>query len=251
MAMLLRGLALRGEGKTNSPLRICRSWSRIASACGDNGTRCCRPDFMRGGGMVQTLASKSISAQRAPNTSPERPAVQGFENQRRRVVREPRIPIPGEITRLTGITAQMVAGKSIDERQVNTFIAEAVLIIAHNAAFDRPFTERSWDAFAAKHWACSVSEVDWRACGHTGTRLGYLLNDCRLFHDGHRALDDCRAVLEILSRPLPPSTDPPLKTLVETARMATVRIWQRVLRSITKTPSKRVAIDGPMAAMAR
>ena len=140
-------------------------------------------------------------------------------------LREPHVPIPSEVTRLTGITAQLVAGKCIDPDQVTAFIADAVLIIAHNAAFDRPFCEKSWDVFSGKHWACSAREIDWHARGHTGTKLGYLLNDYRLFHDGHRALEDCRAVLEILARPMPPATDPPLRMLLESARMATVRIW--------------------------
>jgi DNA polymerase-3 subunit epsilon len=140
-------------------------------------------------------------------------------------LRQPRIPIPAEITRLTGITADMVAGKSIDADEVDEFVADAVLIIAHNAGFDRPFCERSWGSFSRKHWACSSNEVDWQARGHAGTRLGYLLSDYRLFHDGHRALEDCRAVLEILSRPLPPATEPPLKALLESARIATIRIW--------------------------
>ena len=140
-------------------------------------------------------------------------------------LRQPSIPIPAEITRLTGITADMVAGKSIVADEVDEFIADAVLIIAHNAGFDRPFCERSWGSFSGKHWACSSNEVDWRGRGHAGTRLGYLLGDYRLFHDGHRALEDCRAVLEILARPLPPATEPPLKTLLESARIATIRIW--------------------------
>jgi DNA polymerase-3 subunit epsilon len=34
--------------------------------------------------------------------------------------------------------------------------------------------------------------------------LGYLLNDYGLFHEGHRALDDCEALLEVLAQPLAP-----------------------------------------------
>jgi DNA polymerase-3 subunit epsilon len=45
--------------------------------------------------------------------------------------------IPPEITNLTGITDEMVAGHSIDDRAVNDLLGRVVLIIAHNAAFDR------------------------------------------------------------------------------------------------------------------
>jgi DNA polymerase-3 subunit epsilon len=48
---------------------------------------------------------------------------------------------------------------------------------------------------------------------------------CGLFHDAHRAVDDCRALLEILARPLPATGEPALKRLLDTARKATYRIW--------------------------
>jgi DNA polymerase III epsilon subunit-like protein len=45
---------------------------------------------------------------------------------------DPGIPIPPEITRLTGITDQMVAGHRIDDDAVTGLLAEVVLVIAHN-----------------------------------------------------------------------------------------------------------------------
>ena len=36
-----------------------------------------------------------------------------------------------------------------------------------------------------------------------GSRLGYLLNSAGLFHQAHRAVDDCHALLEILAFELP------------------------------------------------
>jgi DNA polymerase-3 subunit epsilon len=57
-------------------------------------------------------------------------------------LREPSVPISSEITRLTGITPEMVAGQVLDLEAVERFIAPAELIIAHNARFDRPFCER-------------------------------------------------------------------------------------------------------------
>ena len=57
-------------------------------------------------------------------------------------LREPSVPITPEITRLTGITPEMVKGHTIDLDAVETFIQPAHLVIAHNARFDRPFCER-------------------------------------------------------------------------------------------------------------
>ncbi|PDT04923.1 DNA polymerase III subunit epsilon [Rhizobium chutanense] len=115
-------------------------------------------------------------------------------------LQQPSRPIPPEITRLTGITDAMVEGQVIDLRSLSVLIEPADLIIAHNAGFDRPFCEAFSTMFAGKAWACSVSEIDWSARGFEGTKLGYLVGQAGYFHEGHRAVDDCHALLEILDR---------------------------------------------------
>jgi len=115
-------------------------------------------------------------------------------------LRQPAAPIPAEITKLTGIDDAMVAGQSIDLTALHALIDPADLIIAHNAGFDSPFCEAFSPMFAAKAWACSNAEVDWSARGYEGTKLGYLINQSGYFHEGHRAVDDCFALLEVLSR---------------------------------------------------
>ena len=138
---------------------------------------------------------------------------------------EPSGPIPAEITELTGITDAMVAGHKIDAVAVEAFAADANIVIAHNAKFDRPFAEKAWPIFAQRHWACSVAEIDWLKYGFGGAKLAYLLADIGCFHDAHRAVDDCQALLEILSRPLPGTSATALATLLEQARRKTFRIW--------------------------
>ncbi|MGO8036485.1 3'-5' exonuclease [Rhizobium leguminosarum] len=115
-------------------------------------------------------------------------------------LQQPSRPIPPEITRLTGITDAMVKGQLIDIQSLRTLIEPADLIIAHNAGFDRPFCEAFSKIFTGKAWACSVSEIDWSARGFEGTKLGYLVGQAGYFHEGHRAVDDCHALLEILDR---------------------------------------------------
>ena len=139
-------------------------------------------------------------------------------------LREPSIPLPAAITELTGISTEMVAGQRIDADEVGRFIDDAVLVIAHGAAFDRPFCETLIAGFADKHWACSNTEVDWQARRHRGSKLTYLLNDIGLFYEGHRALDDSYALLEVLAATTP-HAGTALSALLETARKATVRIW--------------------------
>src|ERR1700722_16049729 len=110
---------------------------------------------------------------------------------------QPSRPIPAEITEITGITDAMVAGPPISPPAVTAFAADASLVIAHNAGFDRRMVERVWPCFMDKHWGCSASQVNWRAEGLTGSKLGYVLTDLGYFHEAHRAIDDCQATLHV------------------------------------------------------
>jgi len=140
-------------------------------------------------------------------------------------LREPTVPITPEITRLTGITPEMVKGHTIDLDAVEAFIQPAHLVIAHNARFDRPFCERLAHGFSLKAWACSHAEVSWSDLGFEGSKLGYLLSQCGWFHQGHRAVEDCHALLEVLADPLRGSTGCAMSHLLASARKALLRIW--------------------------
>lgn len=139
--------------------------------------------------------------------------------------RDPGRPIPAHITHLTGITDTLVAGQSIDEVELRVFVDGADLIIAHHAAFDRKFCERLCSVFEHKAWACSMSQVPWRAEGVEGTKLFYLAYQQAFWYEGHRALDDCFALLEILEMPLPRSHAITMAVLLEAARKETHKVW--------------------------
>jgi DNA polymerase-3 subunit epsilon len=138
---------------------------------------------------------------------------------------EPSIPIPEEIIELTGITDEIVSGHRIDPGAVAAFVSDAALTVAHNANFDRKFAERYWPVFERKPWACSATEVEWRRHGFDGSRLGYLLAGVGLFHQAHRAIDDCRALMEILAADIPMLNRSAFAVLLERARRKTARIW--------------------------
>jgi DNA polymerase-3 subunit epsilon len=84
---------------------------------------------------------------------------------------EPSNPIPAEITDLTEITDEMVTGHRIDPDVVTAFVEDSVIVIAHNANFDRKFAKRYWPVFEQKSWGCSATEVEWRKHGFDGSRL--------------------------------------------------------------------------------
>lgn len=139
--------------------------------------------------------------------------------------REPGKPIPDAIQKLTGIVPSMVEGHAIDVDRVADFVAGVDLVIAHNARFDRKFCENLHHCFQDVPWACSWSELDWSHAG--GGRLNYIVNAAGMFHEGHRAQDDCGALLEMLARPLGQDGVPALGHLVEAAGKSTARLWAR------------------------
>jgi len=140
-------------------------------------------------------------------------------------LRDPGRHIPTEITAMTHITDDMVRGHAIDAAAVDAFASRAVLVISHNAAFDRPFVEKQWGVFATKPWGCSMTQVHWRDEG-VATQKQELIALCLgFFYEAHRAVNDCRALLHILASVLPLSGQPALKPLLDHAMADDAHIW--------------------------
>ncbi|ANI79263.1 3'-5' exonuclease [Sphingobium sp. EP60837] len=118
-----------------------------------------------------------------------------------RVWREdPGIPLEPRITQLIGISGEDLAGKMIDETEAIEILSSADIIVAHNAAFDRPFIEKRLPAVADKPWACSMAELDWLELGYDGRALAHLVAQCGWFYEGHRAENDILALLYLLAQ---------------------------------------------------
>ena len=118
---------------------------------------------------------------------------------------DPGFSIPAEATKIHGITDDMVAGQRIDDQAVSDFLNGVTLVVAHNAKFDRVCLERRLPIFASLPWACSLTQVNWQEEGIGSAKLDYIAFQNGFFYDAHRAEEDCRAVLEILQKPLPVS----------------------------------------------
>ncbi|PCJ41261.1 MAG: DNA polymerase III subunit epsilon [Moraxellaceae bacterium] len=132
-------------------------------------------------------------------------------------LQDPGMPIPTEITKITGITDNDVAGKTIDWELVGRLLQETDLVICHNASFDRNHLELQSPPFIqdiVKNMAfgCSLKDVDWRQRGYESTKLEFLNFKAGFFYEGHRALVDCWATLNILA--VEPSSFDELKTNV-------------------------------------
>lgn len=140
---------------------------------------------------------------------------------------DPGRPIPPESTAIHHITDDMVAGRRLDEVAIARVLEGVGVVIAHSAAFDRAFVEPRLPEFASLPWACSLNEVPWDALGLGGRKLEYLAYRYGFFYEGHRAEIDCRALLEVLRRPVPgqPNRANALRWLLESARSPSLRIW--------------------------
>ena len=136
----------------------------------------------------------------------------------------PGIPIPEESTRIHHITDEMVAGKRINDAEVESLMSDVSLVIAHNASFDRAFVEDRFPIFAKKAWACSWAQIPWAEEGISSGKLEFLAYSFGFHFTGHRASTDCHALLEVLQNPLPSSGTLAMQALLQNARLAEIKV---------------------------
>lgn len=138
----------------------------------------------------------------------------------------PGYPLSDEVREITGITDDMVAGQAFDDDRVNGLAEQASLVIAHNAAFDRPFVEVRFPQFADLAWGCSMAQVNWQAERISARTLEYLLYKCGgWFINAHRALEDSEGLLGLLLGLLPLGGTSIFKALLERALATTSRVY--------------------------
>lgn len=116
---------------------------------------------------------------------------------------DPGRPIPAEVTKVTGITNEDVKGKTIDWDFVSQALKKSQLIICHNSGFDRNFLELQTPEPIAEHvktqlFACTHRDIDWKERGIESSKLDYINWKLGYFYEGHRALNDCWATLNVL-----------------------------------------------------
>lgn len=138
---------------------------------------------------------------------------------------DPGMPIPEAITKLTGITDDMVKGHQINVEEVDSYLKDVDIIITHNAQFDRAFFEITFPNITPKPWGCSMYDVDWKNEGISSHKLEYIAYKYNFFFEGHRAITDCLAGVHILAQNLLISQQPVLKQLLESALAIRFRLW--------------------------
>jgi DNA polymerase III subunit epsilon len=138
---------------------------------------------------------------------------------------DPKMALSQKIISLTGITNEMLHGKSFNDDEIKHIVSSSELIIFHNAIFDRKFLEKRFTFFNEKAWGCSLSQVPWSNEGLSCGKLEYLAYKFGFFFEGHRAEIDCCASLHLLSMNLPRSGNLAMKVLLDNACAKLYRIW--------------------------
>lgn len=136
---------------------------------------------------------------------------------------QPMFDLAPEITRITGITDEMLEGQRIDRDAALTMLSSAELLVAHHVVFDLAFAEKLLPEIKGSAWACSCHEVDWAERGYEGRALGWLLNQSGLFTDTHRAAADVWALFTLLTLP-DMDGGTALQELIAVSKRSTVRI---------------------------
>ena len=140
----------------------------------------------------------------------------------RRGLRDPGIPIPAEVQRLTGISDDDVAGRGLNVPRWEALLGGSDLIVAHNSAYDAPIVERLLPGIKGHAWACSMREIDWAAHGFDGAKLGHLLMQIGYFTTGHRADADVISLAHLLTH-RPDGVHPLMAELLARAAQPSLR----------------------------
>lgn len=114
---------------------------------------------------------------------------------------DPGLPLPERIAKLTGLSDRDLVGRRFDTAAIASTFSSADLVIAHNAAFDRPFLDHRFPDLRYRAWACSAAQLDWLALGFDGRALGHLVLQSGRFFAGHRAGSDVAALTTLLTTP--------------------------------------------------
>lgn len=115
-------------------------------------------------------------------------------------MRQPSCPISAGAARVHGLTMRHLAGRQLDAARIRSMVARAGLIVSHNTRFDRPFVLRLFPEFSRKPWYCSMQGVPWHRLGCRSRSLQYLARYYGIdVPRAHRALDDARTTLKLLS----------------------------------------------------
>ena len=121
------------------------------------------------------------------------------------------------------ISEQQLAGCRFNRERIEALLAQTDLVVAHNAAFERPFLLPLFPQLAHLRWACSLADIDWRDGQKVlhpsidGLLKAYALGPTDKTPEG-----DCHALVRILAQVLPESLETGFHRLIVASARVTV-----------------------------
>ena len=116
---------------------------------------------------------------------------------------DPGQSISAEITAITKITNEQLRGLAIDWESVSKLLEKSDYILCHNSNFDRKFLERQTPLtiqtlICSMPFGCTMQDINWSVKGYRTRKLKDLNLQLGFEFDGHRAINDCWATLNLL-----------------------------------------------------
>lgn len=118
-----------------------------------------------------------------------------------RGMREPGCRIHPRAKRVHKIEEHQLEGKQLDCSRIEAMVHRADILLAHNASFDRRFVCSLFPLAGRKEWLCTMNSYPWTAQGFPNRKLDDILRIVGIQRGrSHRAMDDTKALLELMSR---------------------------------------------------
>lgn len=114
-------------------------------------------------------------------------------------LQEPEGPIHRAAAKVNRITWRMVRDQALDHFQIARLVERAEFLVSHNAAFDNRFIPQTI-RLPPRPWLCSMDDIPWSGKDFPSKSLQNLIKShCIDSPVAHRAGDDCRAAVTLLS----------------------------------------------------
>tara|TARA_A100001391_G_scaffold147799_1_gene105279 strand:- start:415 stop:1329 length:915 start_codon:yes stop_codon:yes gene_type:complete len=115
-------------------------------------------------------------------------------------LRDPGRPIEDHVSKITGITDDMVAGQTMSAAKIAAFLGKADACLSFNVRFDRQHLEMRVPEVGEMPWICAMADVPWLNLGFDGKAQNYLLAQAGMFNPvAHRAADDVASLTNLLA----------------------------------------------------
>lgn len=139
------------------------------------------------------------------------------------------------------IEARSRSGQHVCDAEAATLLADAELVVAHDARAIRPSVERSFALAAGRPWACSRHDLDWSEMGLEGGTLPDVLRQTGHFLDAGDPDSRVEGLLRLLAHRPTPLGGTLLGRLLKTACRST---WFVEVENVPLDGERRVAEAG-------